>query len=462
MTIKIYMENVNSKIEGVPLLLAKKISKLLTFTVSGFGGSSATCLYDLSNHITHTGLIPRVIKFLHESKIKFEVIDKRVKPKQNANFKLMEGFTMRDYQESIVNRSSSREIIQAATGAGKTFIMYCLAVKFNVKPLVVIAPKVSLAEQIKDEFEKFSGQKIGIIGGGYYDIQDITVCTPMSAPRELLESANMIMFDECHCIPSHSVFNTAAMAKNAYYRIGVSATPWRDGGDDLMIEAALSIRKPHLSLNASTLIEKEKLTPCSIVFVPYKKEFKWPGNYNDLYNQAIVNNEERNSIISTLAYKMLQKKRTTLILIKNIKHGDMLVENLRKKCDISCKVVKVNNQEVVVHSIDFLSGRDSKERRKAVLNSVKEGFTKILIGSTIADEGLDLSILDCLILAGGGKSSTRAFQRIGRVLRLHPKKDNAIVFDILDETKTFKRHALTRKALYQTEPMWNIQTLQTK
>lgn len=74
-------------------------------------------------------------------------------------------------------------------------------------------------------------------------------------------------------------------------------------------------------------------------------------------------------------------------------------------------------------------------------------------------EGLDLPILDCLILAGGGKSSTRAFQRVGRVLRLHKNKKRAIVFDFEDSTSMLNRHAKIRKKLYETEPAWEVKYL---
>ena len=74
-------------------------------------------------------------------------------------------------------------------------------------------------------------------------------------------------------------------------------------------------------------------------------------------------------------------------------------------------------------------------------------------------EGLDLPILDILILGGGGKSSTRAFQRIGRVLRLHKNKKRAIVFDFEDGTPMLNRHAKVRKKLYETEPAWDIKYL---
>ena len=74
-------------------------------------------------------------------------------------------------------------------------------------------------------------------------------------------------------------------------------------------------------------------------------------------------------------------------------------------------------------------------------------------------EGLDLPILDCLILAGGGKSSTRAFQRVGRVLRLHKNKKRAIVFDFEDSTPMLNRHAKIRKKLYETAPAWEVKYL---
>lgn len=460
--IKIYMDNVGSKIENLSRELSFAISKELSFTTSGFGFSKHVELFNCYTNITYTGLIPRVVKFLYQHGIKYEIIDNRIEYEKNANFDLLENFQMRDYQKEIVDKASSREIIQAATGAGKTFIMYCLIKKFSVKPVVVIAPKVSLAEQIKEEFERFSGQEIGICTGIEKNIKDITICTPQSAGDELIESAKAVFYDECHNIPSDTVFNTANKAVNAYYRIGVSATPWRDGGDDLMIEAALSIRKPHLSINASKLISEGKLVPCNIFFIPFNKEFEWQKNYSKTYDVAIVHDEERNNSIANIAYKStFVKGRKTLILIKKIEHGNIIKRKIEEKIDfIEKKIYVIDNKKIEVCSVEFLSGMDNAEKRKAVFQSVKDGFTKILIGSTIADEGLDLPCLDCLILAGSGKSSTRAFQRIGRVLRLHPNKKNAIVFDFIDQTKTFYNHAMYRKALYETEPLWNVNILQ--
>lgn len=216
MVVEIHMDNVYAQCYNLPQKVADILAKQLSYEVGGFGSQTETKeVFDKIKHSTYTGLVPHIVKVLHKLNIKYEIKDNRIKPEVNAKFNLVPGYELRDYQAEIVNRASSREVIQAATGAGKTFIMYNLIRKFGVKPVVVIAPKVSLAEQIKGEFEKFSGHKIGIVGGGYCDIQDITVCTPMSVPEDLLENTKAIMYDECMKYDTKVL-----MADGTYKKIG--------------------------------------------------------------------------------------------------------------------------------------------------------------------------------------------------------------------------------------------------
>jgi superfamily II DNA or RNA helicase len=257
----------------------------------------------------------------------------------------------------------------------------------------------------------------------------------------------------------------ARQCTNAYYRIGVSATPWRDAGDDLLIEAVLAKRKPEFAINASYLIKKGYLVPATIYFVPIKQVYKGK-NYHKVYQEAIVDNKERNDAIIKIATKMYKTKdTTTLILIKNIEHGEKLQALLSLRIKPKAFTVTVDDPKtgkptiVRVKNIEFLSGKDAPLRRKAVIQAVKEKKCRFLIGSTIADEGLDIPSLDCLILAGGGKSSTRAFQRIGRVIRLFEGKTRAICFDFQDYTPMLRRHSRVREKLYRTEEEWEIKYL---
>lgn len=470
--VKIVMDNVYAQLIGVDAETENEIWNELSFQVEEFGTDNVTTrhLYSKKTKKTYTGLIPYIEKIFSNKGITSEVVDTRVVPEKNANFKIQDGFNPRPYQQVIIDNASERECIQAATGAGKTFIMANLIQKYQVKPVFVFADKLSLVTQIKDEFTNFLGEEIGIIGGGQREIRDITICSVQSMVNEaeLLSTAKLIMFDECHHLPSNTMNAVARECKDAYFRIGVSATPWRDSGDDILIEAILRKRKPENTINASKLIKLKYLTPCTIYFVPHK-EVATGKAYHTVYKRAIVENKKRNENIVKIACKMRDTKDSTvLILIQHVKHGEELQKQLFKRIPEESFTVKVKNpkngkeQLVRVKNVEFLSGQDDAIRRRAVIQATKEKKVKILIGSTIADEGLDVPSLDCLILAGGGKSSTRAFQRIGRVIRLFTdpetkkEKDRAIVFDFVDYTPMLRRHSRVREKLYRTEEEWDI------
>jgi superfamily II DNA or RNA helicase len=69
--------------------------------------------------------------------------------------------------------------------------------------------------------------------------------------------------------------------------------------------------------------------------------------------------------------------------------------------------------------------------------------------------------LDALILAGGGKSPTRALQRVGRVIRRHTYPDgrvkkDAYVYHLDDYLKYTHEHAQSCKRIYRSEPKFDI------
>ncbi|MFW6007767.1 MAG: DEAD/DEAH box helicase [archaeon] len=483
--IKIIMDNVYARVEGASKKIENVIWNELSFQIEEFQAQNVRRrhLFNRKTKKTYTGLVDYVKRILNEYGEQFEIIDNRVKPKSNGNFKLVDTIKVhgkdiplkaRPYQKEVIDNCEEREVIQAATGAGKTFVMAALIAKFNVKRVAVFADKLSLCSQIKEEFEKFLGVPIGIVGGGMEQREDITVFSVQSATKEDVKDAQMILFDECHHLPSNTMNQVARWAKDAYYRIGVSATPWRDGGDDLLIEAVLRKKKSENAISASKLINLGYLVPPTIYFVPFKQTFKGK-NYHKVYEKAIAYNDDRNAAIVKIANKMYKTKdRTTLILIQRVEHGEILKELMEKKIKPEKFTITVEHPKsgeptmVRISNIEFVSGQDGPLRRKAVIEGAKQKLVKVLIGSTIADEGLDVPALDCLILAGGGKSSTRAYQRIGRVLRNYknPKtnytKERAIVFDFVDYTPMLRRHSRIRERLYREEEAWEIKFLNPK
>ena len=104
----------------------------------------------------------------------------------------------------------------------------------------------------------------------------------------------------------------------------------------------------------------------------------------------------------------------------------------------------------------FLQSKVDSEIRKDILSDFRNGDLDCLVATTLADEGLDIPILDAVILAGGGKSKIKALQRVGRALRLFPNKVKAYVIDFMDNAHHLQKHSQERLKIYQTEEEFHI------
>lgn len=104
----------------------------------------------------------------------------------------------------------------------------------------------------------------------------------------------------------------------------------------------------------------------------------------------------------------------------------------------------------------YLDGDASSEERQAVKELFSMDGLDVIIASSIFDQGIDLPKLDALILAGSGKSSSRALQRIGRVIRGAEGKTDAIVVDFIDRSPYLFEHSKRRYMIYKTEAAFQI------
>ena len=117
------------------------------------------------------------------------------------------------------------------TGTGKTFVAI-LAIQKASRPTLVVTPTIDLLNQWYGELSHAFGGPIGLLGGGYYDIQPLTVTTYDSAYIHLERWGNrfgLLVFDECHHLPGPT-YAMAAIGSLAPFRLGLTATPERADG----------------------------------------------------------------------------------------------------------------------------------------------------------------------------------------------------------------------------------------
>jgi hypothetical protein len=206
-------------------------------------------LYSKPSQSFPTGLIHYVEEILKEDNIEYELLDKRIfiAPGQELPFY---GPILRDYQEDAVKLSieKQRGIIKSATGSGKSAIIARIISKLNV-PTLVLTHKTDLLYQLKGVLETFLKIPIGIIGDGEFEIQTVTVGTIQTVAKvfqkskkkpdsdskkeqiqNLISSVKCLITDETHHVAADSFWLVHKKALNAFYKFGLSASPWREDG----------------------------------------------------------------------------------------------------------------------------------------------------------------------------------------------------------------------------------------
>jgi superfamily II DNA or RNA helicase len=417
------------------------------------------------------GLLSEMVRILKEENVPFEIEDYRslIKNPKSLSISKDSGFVPRDYQKAAVNAaiSSGSGIIKAATGAGKTSIISMISGYYNANTVIYVIG-VELLYQMKSTLNwLYPELEVGVVGDGKCDVKKITIATIWSAAaaynkkieildsdltkdtkkvkdsdkskiRKMVEAANVFILDECQFAAAKTVQFLHRESKSAGHRFLFSASPWRDTGDDILIEAVGG--KRIFDLNASKIIRKGFLVKPKIYFVDVPAIRNVGKTYHEVYSNYIVNNDERNDLIIKSAKKLIEKGKRVLILVVRVNHGEILLE-------------KIQNENIPV---DFLDGQKSTQKRMDCIKKIKNGDIQVLIASKIFDQGVDIPELDALILAGSGKSSGRALQRIGRVIRKYEGKEIATVVEFMDNAKYLRDHSLSRMNVYATEPEFEI------
>lgn len=441
-----------------------------------YGSGKCRCPNKKNTMHFPTGLLSLAKDFFDNHNIGYQIEDCRPKIESFSPLELSNNYILRDYQEHTISKAikKQRGIIKAATGAGKTVIAGSIMAKIGAFPACFFVTTKDLLYQAKEELEKLilkDGKpiKVGLIGDGKCEVKDINIITVQTAVRSLgmkfdkyddeddydsldevikddnkkEEIKNLILncktmiCDETHHWAASTCQIISDYCASARYRFGISATPWRDLDDDILIDACFG--KLISDISASTLIEQKVLVPPKIYFVHIKNKFG--GTFSDVYKRGIVENTYRNTIIKNLAEQFISEGRQTLILVRHVAHGEIL-------------------QDMIPNSI-FLHGSIKNKSRQDAIVKMKEGKHRCVIASSIFDEGIDVRPLSALILAGSGKSQTRALQRIGRVIRSYEGKNDAIIVDFFDDMKYMRKHSQARRKMYKTEPKFDISDIKT-
>jgi superfamily II DNA or RNA helicase len=398
-------------------------------------------VFDAKARAFPTGLIPRVYDMLERSSCSIK-LSNEIDPVPYVPVDLPEW--LYDHQRQIINTALTcyRGLIQSPTGSGKSIAIAYLLKHFPTAKIVVVVPTVDLLRQTASTLEKHLNEKIGRVGGGYKDWQRLTVgiinslSKLASSDPPLFVDVNILVFDESHKVGPKSYQVLSNACTNALYRLGFSATNFREAGDNLLLEGIIGAHL--LTIKEMDLVDCNLILKPEYLCVPIKdpglvypgakqdkngkciyETFNGKPEKRDVYNLALVNNKERNSTVIEVLQTYLQRNSApALVLVEWLSHGLLLQEMASKQ------------------GIDllFIHGKTPAAERSEVIEKMRAGQYKAVCATKILNEGTDIPALGLVIIASGGTAHTRILQQVGRAIRTSSTtgKTRALVVDFKD------------------------------
>ena len=347
------------------------------------------------------------------------------------------------------------------TSAGKSFIIYLYSLYLLKERLdkdlkvLVLVPRTMLVKQLPQDFLGYSKSNEiicdeimakGVLREGSNVVVG-NINSVVKKPLEWFKQFGAIIVDEGHKSNNEStqkVLNIMFQMKRCDYIFGMSGTfEMVDGGGTNYDEYSAVTETAYLGAVLLKIYQEELLeqygsvTPTKINIVNFNADYKLCEQYynhpdnetEDLrflfesnYIQGIpMFRRTINKIICANEYNQVALFNTTKIL-------NQMADECRKYCE-------ENN---IDRDIFIITGKTPEKKRDIIIKRMNASNKAILFSMySILSTGISIKLLTSIHLVDSTKAVDRLRQSIGRVLRLHPSKKTAIVFDY---TVTFKKH----------------------
>ena len=334
------------------------------------------------------------------------------------------------------------------TGAGKTFVAL-QAIAAVKRSALVVAPTIDLMNQWYSLLVDSFGMEVGILGGGYHEIRDITVTTYDSAYIYAGNYGNrfdLIIFDEVHHLPSPK-FRQIPMMSTAWHRLGLTATYERQDGahEDLeFLVGPVVYRLGIGDLKGDYLSEYETVR---LKISLTEEEAERYGEHEHRYKEFLRESGIKpfgagwEQFIKMSAYD--RKARAALIArqeMKRIVIGSErkleLLDSLLKR-HWTDKVIIFTEQNDLVYRIsrEFLipaiTYQTRAKERKWILDGFRGDVFPAIVTSKVLNEGIDVPSAKIGIILSGSASPREHVQRLGRILRKSENRRTAILYEVV-------------------------------
>jgi len=305
------------------------------------------------------------------------------------------------------------------TGGGKTFVALEAMYRAGVSALVLVVTR-ELALQWIERIRKFLGVQPGMLGGGEKNIRDVTVAIYNSAVKyvdELVGRFGLVIFDEAHHVPAET-FKEVALNIDSPFRLALSATPEReDKNEHLIFEA---VGPPVYRASYRSMMESGLVVPVEHyrVYVKMNEEearayASLPSDNPILLRNVAAKSKAKTPVALQIVSREVALGSKVLVFTQFIDQAEELYKRLR---EAGIQAELITSEE---------GGREVALRR------FSSGKSRVVVTTTVLDEGVDVPDADVAVVVSGTGSRRQMIQRVGRVVRASPGKKVARVYEIV-------------------------------
>lgn len=315
---------------------------------------------------------------------------------------------------------TSRALVIAASGSGKTYLAAFDALNFDPKRLLYIVHEGSILKKSMQTFQEIFGNKVtyGMYTGLNKEIdQDFLFATNISIYNSLelfgKDEFDYIIIDECH----HATAETYKKILDYFqpeFLLGLTATPERMDNEDIF---ELFDENVPYELRLRDAILNGLVVP-----------FHYYGIRDKMINYGLERKQERqmiaqqatpehaNFIFQQIEVHRPKGKLKALAFCRNIAHAQLMSESLSD-----------------YYHTAYLSGHNSIGERIRAYKDLQsdDGATEILFSVDILNEGVDIPGVNMVLFLRPTESSTIFIQQLGRGLRKYPDKPFVTVLDFI-------------------------------
>jgi superfamily II DNA or RNA helicase len=382
----------------------------------------------------------------------FTVVDQARDYAESA-FRMRERLEPYQHQQEALDAwktGGKRGLVVLPTGAGKTYVAQMAIEEVNRSALVVV-PTIDLMNQWSGVLEKAFGETVGLLGGGYHEIEDLTVTTYDSAAihmERLGGRFGMVVFDEAHHLPG-AVYRQAAECSIAPFRLGLTATPERADGKETQLDALIGpivYRKSIKELSGDILADYEVRTvPVGMTEDDFNAYTAARKVYRDFVEARNIRMSSRYGWPRFLAATNKSEEGRRAFESYRLQKGLSLVHDakMRKLYELlerhhDDRVLVFTNDNDSVYEISekalvpAITHQTPIKERKEILARFNEGLYRVVVTSKVLNEGVDVPKASIAIILSGTGSVREHVQRLGRILRRDGQK-RATLYELVTE-----------------------------